>query len=89
MHVGGHLRESFENWVMDGGMEGKPEIDEAPVEIEWLLGQLLHCSDIMPGMLCSDLEMRVGSTYARAARRLLAALKRGERLSSSVTSDEV
>jgi hypothetical protein len=36
----------------------------------WLLGQLHNCVDIMPSMLCSQLELPPGSTYARAARML-------------------
>ncbi len=86
MHVGGHLRTAFEDWVLDG-MEGKPEIDEEPVEIKWLLGQLWDCSDIMPGMLCDNLEMHHGSTYAAAAQRLAAAIEAGEKLASSATAD--
>lgn len=38
----------------------------------WLLGQLWNCSDIMPGSLCDDLELRHGRTYAVAARELKA-----------------
>jgi hypothetical protein len=87
MHVGGHLREAFGDWVFDG-MDGKPQIDEEPVEIAWLLGQLRDCSDIMPSMLCSELEMAQGSTYATAAQRLRAAIKAGEPLASSATADE-
>jgi hypothetical protein len=36
----------------------------------WLVGQLWNCSDVMPGSLCDDLDLRQGSTYAVAARKL-------------------
>jgi hypothetical protein len=80
MHVGGHLREAFCDWV-EQGMKGKPKIDYEPVEVKWLLVRFWHCSDIMPWMLCNDLEMRHGSTYARAAQRLMAAIAGGRRVS--------
>lgn len=86
MHVGGHLRTAFEEWVIDG-MEGKPEIDEETVDVKGLLRQLRDCSDIMPGTLCDELEMRQGSTYSTAAQRLMAAIEAGEVLASSATAD--
>jgi hypothetical protein len=36
----------------------------------WLTGHLWHCTDIMPSMMCEELNLSVGSTYARAARLL-------------------
>jgi hypothetical protein len=36
----------------------------------WLTSNLWHCADIMPSMLCGELELPCGSTYARAARKL-------------------
>jgi hypothetical protein len=41
----------------------------------WLLGQLHNCSDIMPSVLCCQLELPCGTTYARAARKLRDELK--------------
>ena len=36
----------------------------------WLTGQLWNCTDIMPSLACEQLELPLGSTYARAARHL-------------------
>ena len=72
-HYPGHLREAFTVWVEDG----MP--DTAAVEVNYeeecwpserLLGLMWHCSDIMPGYLCQELEMEQGSTYAQAAQYL-------------------
>jgi hypothetical protein len=48
--------------------------DRWPLEqrLRWLLGQLHNCSDVMPSGMCESLDLRYGSTYARAARKLLA-----------------
>jgi hypothetical protein len=82
MHFGGHLREAFGDWVDDG----MP--DNAAVELNYelvsltaekLLGRFVHCSDIMPGDLCSQLDMRPGTTYAQAAQRLLRERRRMQR----------
>jgi hypothetical protein len=35
-----------------------------------ICGVLWNCSDIMPADLCQDLDLSLGSTYARAARML-------------------
>jgi hypothetical protein len=42
---------------------------------QWLLGQLHNCTDIMGSILCAELDLPVGSTYARAARKLRAELE--------------
>ena len=36
----------------------------------WLTSNLWHCTDIMPSMMCGDVELPCGSTYACAARKL-------------------
>jgi hypothetical protein len=36
----------------------------------WLLGQLHNCTDIMGSMMCSELDLPPGATFARAARKL-------------------
>lgn len=92
MHFPGHLREAFVEWVED---EMPPEVEmhichggfnNPEARWEWqtwpaekLLGKLVHCSDIMPGDLCEELELERGSTYARAAQRLLAGRRRMSR----------
>jgi hypothetical protein len=36
----------------------------------WLTGQLWNCSDILGGEYCQLLDLPLGSTYARAVRKL-------------------
>lgn len=36
----------------------------------WLTGKLWNDSNIMPGSVCAELDLPLGSTYARAARKL-------------------
>jgi hypothetical protein len=79
MHVGGHVRGAFAHWV-EAGMPDEipgrgPEhffYDGKPRSARWLLGQLWHCSDIMPWNLCDDLDMQRGSSYAAAVQRVSA-----------------
>lgn len=74
-HFPGHLRDAFIDWVQSDGM---PEVARVEVDYEdaaWparkLLGVFCHCTDAMPSELCRDLDIEPGSTYARAAQRLL------------------
>ena len=84
MHCGGHLRDAFCQWL-DDGMPPDIEMDvcfggfnnpaarweSQTWPSEKLLGRLCHCTDIMPGDVCAQLELEPGSTYARAAQRLI------------------
>jgi len=73
-HAPGHLREAFDEWV-EAGADAKTVTvgyAEAVMPTAWLLGQLWNCRDIMPSTLCADLDMRQGSTYAMAVRRVKA-----------------
>jgi len=36
----------------------------------WLIGKLWNDTGIMPSLLCSDLDLRQGNTYARGVRKL-------------------
>lgn len=72
-HYPGHLRDAFRAWVD----EAMPDLATVQVNYrdelwptERLLGKMWHCSDIMPGRLREDLDMPLGSTYARAAQTL-------------------
>jgi hypothetical protein len=68
-HAPGHLREAFiESLYNDDPMV---EVDDIQRSIEWLCGQLWNCSDIMPGEDCDAIELPQGSTYAKAARKIL------------------
>jgi hypothetical protein len=77
-HVGGHLRTAFAVWIEN---RFPPEVDldhfgdhifndGKPRSIRWLMGQLWHCSDIMPWDVCEQLDMPRGSTYASAVQLL-------------------
>ena len=75
MHFPGHMRQAFVDWVEAGQPDvAQVEVDYVPRPwpAEKLLGRLCHCSDVMPSDLCGDLDMRLGSSYARAAQSLLA-----------------
>jgi len=80
MHVPGHLRDAFVCLI-----EGKESVAEefyvdktrarleamsANEQLRWLSGQLWNCTDILPGGVCTELDLRQGSTYAQAARLL-------------------
>ena len=75
MHYGNHLRQAFCDWV-DEGLPPLAACEESYRPVTWpaakLLGLLTHCTDIMPGVLCDQLDIERGSTYARTAQRLLA-----------------
>ena len=36
----------------------------------WVIGQLWNCTDILPGVMCWELDLPPGSTYAVAVRKL-------------------
>ena len=85
-HAPGHLREAFWT-CMDNGWEAlldsetisffdrhfQREWDQWPLakRRRWLLGQLHNCTDVMPGNGCEELDLPMGSTYARGVRKLL------------------
>ena len=75
MHYPGHIRQAFEDWVYEGMPDVAIfEVAYEPTELpaRQLLGKLWHCSDIMPSILCGELDMPQGSTYAAAAQALCA-----------------
>jgi hypothetical protein len=78
-HFPGHLRDAFAGWV-DEGMPAEAVVEVNYERVDWppdrLLGQMSHCTDIMPATLCDELGMRYGSTYAAAAQALLRERKR-------------
>jgi len=78
MHFGNHMRRAFGDWV-DEGMPPLASVEQnyEPVvrPAEKLLGRMCHCSDVIPGTLCDELDLERGSTYARAAQRLLSERK--------------
>jgi hypothetical protein len=76
MHAGGHLRDAFVDWVEDDCPDEIPAegqvtfCDGQPRTADRLIGQLWHCSDIMPVDLCGELDMPQGTTYASAVQQL-------------------
>jgi transcriptional regulator with XRE-family HTH domain len=72
-HAPGHLREWFTDYIETGKIS--EEMDEKALTLDWLYGQLWNCCDIMPSGLCQELDMPLGSTYARAVRSLRRASK--------------
>jgi hypothetical protein len=80
VHAPGYLRDAFVCLI-----EGKESVAEefyadetrarleamsADEQLRWLSGQLWNCTDILPGGVCTELDLRQGSTYAQAARLL-------------------
>jgi hypothetical protein len=53
----------FADWVEDPAILSEPDRQS-------LFGALWHCSDIMPALLCDELDMPRGSTYASAVQLL-------------------
>jgi hypothetical protein len=62
-HAPGHIRDEFETLAEDRSAWPSPEMRR-------LIGRLWNCTDIMPSMLCAELDEPPGSTYAQGARSL-------------------
>src|SRR6266540_3426576 len=71
--IGGHaphvLRDTLCEWI-DQEWEEATEIEGEQRTIEWLIGQLWNCTDILPGESCDELGIPQGSTYGQAARHI-------------------
>jgi hypothetical protein len=54
-------------------------IDGEPVDLEWLIGQLWNCTDIMPSGYDDiyGLDLESNCTYAQAVRKIKDWLKGG------------
>lgn len=61
--------EAYEIWE-DNTPEPVIEIRGQSLPISRVCGMLWNCTDIMPWLTCSALELRHGSTYAQGARHL-------------------
>ena len=68
-HAPSFLRYAFQEWVSDQENE-TVIIDDEEKPLQWLLGQLWNCTDILPGGDCSLLDIPRGSTYAQAVRNI-------------------
>ena len=62
-HAPGHIRNEFETLAEDHSAWSS-------LEMRRLIDLLWNCTDIMPSMLCAELDMPAGSTYAEGARSL-------------------
>ena len=64
----------FYVWVWDGASDPmvSVDIDYEPhrVPIEWLLGRLSYCTDILPGGVYRELEMTGRQTVAAAVQHV-------------------
>jgi len=80
-HVGGYLRDAFEVYVeahfKKKAAEWAPlfELDGEQKPIGELIGSLRSCTDIMPGDLCDQLELPLGSRYSKGVRVVESQLK--------------
>ena len=71
-HAPGHLRDALVEWL-DTDSESDTIVvgeQERAVSLRWLIGQLWNCTDILPHEYCATLELRQGSTYAQAVRKI-------------------
>ncbi len=64
-HAPSHLREAFCDFMDYAEV---PEIDGQKRSLNWLVGQLWDCTDIMPAEHCGNLDLPLGSTYAQGVR---------------------
>jgi len=73
------LRQAFTGWLEansaaapfgQGLDDASPLLNDRPVSVEWLVGQLWNCTDMLPRPGCDALGIPPGSTIARAVRRL-------------------
>lgn len=75
-HAPGHLREAFLEYLDDTDEPWGRTVflndEEKP--IDWLIGQLWNCTDILPSMYYDALELTGQHTYSAAARLVSAKL---------------
>lgn len=67
--VPNEIKSAFQTWV-DEHTDETVMIYGEQQSVEWLTGQLWHCTDVLPGATCDVLNLPPGSTYAEAARRV-------------------
>jgi hypothetical protein len=67
-HAPGILRGAFDDMAELGDVVDGTLYDGAPLTVERLTGLLWDCTDTMPRVQCSLLDMPQGSTYSQAVR---------------------
>jgi len=77
MHCQGHVREAFCEWLeaVDSRQAGLGDSEfvawnDERFSIPRLLGQLQHCTDVLPGEFYRGLELTGRQTYAAAVRHI-------------------
>lgn len=70
MHKLGHLREALQDYLDSAVPASEFTVEDGGQErsLEWLLGQLWNCTDVLPAGYCDQLDISKGSTYAQAVR---------------------
>lgn len=69
-HAPDHVKIAFCDWLAQGQGGRFVKVGGQQETIEWLLGQLWYCMDVLPDKACAALEMPQGSTYAAAIQEL-------------------
>lgn len=72
MHKGGHLREALQDYLDSDVPAAEFTVEHGGQErsLDWLLGQLWNCTDVLPAGHCDQFDLPKGSTYAQAVRRI-------------------
>jgi|ERR1700694_1796215 len=86
-HAPGHLRDLFCGWSETGSvqLEKLSQPPKVPEPLDWLIGKLWNCTDIMSSDVRAELRQRLDPwdqdpemfTYGQAARRIRAMLDSG------------
>ncbi len=72
MHMPGDCRESFLEYLDSDTPAKDFTVDHNGQQknLDWLLGQLWRCTDVLPAGYCDQLDIPKGSTYAQAVREI-------------------
>jgi hypothetical protein len=84
MHKQDFVRHAFIEWAERGGLEDTITIGNAQYTVDWLIGRLWHCTDILPSSTCASLGMPRGSSYAQAVQALRTRSRNRVPLSGSI-----
>ena len=76
MKKNNQTRETLQSWLDSNGMDYPKELtkfvqkDGQAYELKKVLGHLWNCTDIVPASYCRQLDIPIGSSYAKAVREL-------------------
>ena len=78
MHLGNHLREPFLDYLEE--ISGHPQInynlkDQIEIKgkkrtLEWIIGRLWNCTDIMPRSTLEYFDLTAGMKYSQFVRKM-------------------